>query len=121
MITDQYKPYQPVVSMVIYSWLSVCPEEMEPFKDLLSTHECLTCLRYIATMMVKVYFAIFLKFDNFNSKATFKLFEWIFGANSFVSIDKWPVSEGNIIVRLVFQTWEAIYSMLIPSIKYCHT
>ena len=47
----------------------------------------------------------------------FRLFEWIFVANSFVPIDKRPVIEGNVIVRLVFQKWEAIYSMSIPTIK----
>ena len=32
-----------------------------------------------------------------------RLFEWIYGANSFVQIDKWPVFEGSIIVRLFFR------------------
>ena len=34
-----------------------------------------------------------------------------YGANSFVLIDKRPVFEGNVIVRLVFHTLEAIYSI----------
>ena len=51
----------------------------------------------------------------------FRLFEWIYGANSFVPIDKWPVFEGNIFVKAVFQTGEAIYSMSIPTIKYYRT
>ena len=56
-------------------------------------------------------FTNFLKFDNFNSKARYTLFEWTYGANSFVRIDKPAVFERNIIVRLVFQMWEAIYFM----------
>ena len=44
----------------------------------------------------------------------FRLFEWIYDSNSFVPIDKRPVIVGNVIVRLVFQTQEAIYSMSIP-------
>ena len=40
-----------------------------------------------------------------------------YGANSFVPIDEQPIFEGNIIVRLVFQTQEAIYSMSIPTIS----
>ena len=48
----------------------------------------------------------------------FRLFEWIYGANSFVPIDKQQVFEGNIIVRLVFWTREAICSMSIPTIYY---
>ena len=39
-----------------------------------------------------------------------------YGANSFIPIDKWPVFEGNVIVRLVFQMREAIYSLSIPTI-----
>ena len=31
----------------------------------------------------------------------FRLFEWIYGSNSFVPIDKRPVFEGNVIVRLI--------------------
>ena len=33
----------------------------------------------------------------------FRQFEWIYGATSFVSIDKWSVFKGIIIVRLVFR------------------
>ena len=51
----------------------------------------------------------------------FRLFEWTFGANSFVPIDKRPVFEGDVIVRLVFQTQEAICFMSIPTIKDYHT
>ena len=51
----------------------------------------------------------------------FRLFEWIYGANKFVPLDELPVFEGNIIVRLVFQTQEAIYSLSIPIIKYYDT
>ena len=54
-------------------------------------------------------------------KCMFRLFEWIYGANSFVPIDEWPVFGGKIIVRLLFQTWEAIYSLSIPIIKYYRT
>ena len=32
-----------------------------------------------------------------------RLFEWINGAYSFVPVDKWPVFEGNVIVKLFFR------------------
>ena len=32
----------------------------------------------------------------------FMLFEWMYGANSFVPIDLWPTFEGNVIVRWFF-------------------
>ena len=73
-------------------------------------HHCHTICKMLAVTKV-------LKFNNFNSKAhTFRLFEWIYGADSFVPIDKWPVFEGNIIIRLVFQTWEAIHSLWLSTI-----
>ena len=68
--------------------------------------------------MICLQFTKFLKFDDFSCKTMFRLFEWIYGANSLVPIDKRPVFERNVIVRLVFQTLEAIYSMSIPTFKY---
>ena len=32
----------------------------------------------------------------------FRLFEWIYGTNSFVPIDIWPVFEGSVIIRQFF-------------------
>ena len=34
-----------------------------------------------------LWFTKILKFSNFNLKACFKLFEWIYGASSFIQID----------------------------------
>ena len=51
----------------------------------------------------------FLKFDSFISKACLGCFEWIYGANSFVPINKWPVFEGNIIVGLFSDTGSHIF------------
>ena len=64
----------------------------------------------------------FVKFLNSISiQSMFRLFECIYGVNSFVPIDIQPVFEGNAIVRLFFQRWEAIYSLSIPTSKYYHT
>ena len=37
--------HQPVMSVIHYSWLSVCPGEIEPYKDHPSTYGHLTSLR----------------------------------------------------------------------------
>ena len=44
--------------------------------------------------------------------------EWFYGVNNFVPIDTWSVFEGNVIISLFSWTWEAINSLLIPTIKY---
>ena len=46
-------------------------------------------------------FIKFLKFNNFNSKACLGCLNGLM-----MPVDKQPVFEGNIIVRLVFQTWK---------------
>ena len=67
-------------------------------------------------------FTKFLNFDNFHCKGLLGcLNRFMAPIRSFVSIDKHPVFEGNIIVRQVFHTQEAIYSMSIPTIKYHQT
>ena len=47
LCTKQLYPWQnsPASCVVIYTWLSACPGEMEPPKDYLSTHGCLTSLK----------------------------------------------------------------------------
>ena len=47
----------------------------------------------------------------------FRLFEWVYGTNSFVLIDKWPVFKVKRYCKAVFQTQEAIYSLSIPTIS----
>ena len=47
-----------------------------------------------------------------------KLFEWLYGANSFIPIDFWPVVEENVVAQVVvlFQCtfWETIDFIIDP-------
>ena len=49
--TKQLNPWSitPTSHVVIYSWLSICPREMEPFKDHPSTRGCLIMPQKLAT------------------------------------------------------------------------
>ena len=48
----------------------------------------------------------------------FRLFEWIYGANSFVPIDAYMASiRRKRYCKAIFQTWEAIYSLSTPTIS----
>ena len=79
-------------------------------------HSSLGCRLIVVVRQADELLAVYkiFKIRQLQSWSTFRLFEWIYGANSFVTIDERPVFEGNVIVRLVFHTQEAIYSMSIP-------